>query len=69
MKSPTPHQIMKTRMDAGLTQTEAGSLVYAALRTWQDWEYGNRKMSPANWELFTIKLGKIKPTHKPSVSS
>lgn len=55
-QSPFQEEILATRKAAGLTQTEAGALVYSALRTWQQWESGERKMHPAMWELFRIKL-------------
>jgi len=32
-------------------------LVHVALRTWQQWEAGDRRMPPAAWELFCIKIG------------
>jgi DNA-binding transcriptional regulator YiaG len=55
-KQPTPEIIRKTRDKAKLTQSQAGELIGAPLRTWQDWEYGKRNMPPAKWELFQIKL-------------
>lgn len=60
MKNPTPEQIISARKSAGLTQTEAARLVYAGLRTWQQWEKGDRKMHPAFWDLFKIKILKDK---------
>ena len=42
---------------AGLSQTEAATLVHVAFRTWQQWEAGDRRMHPAFWELLTIKIG------------
>jgi len=56
MKNPTPEQIKQARKDAGLNQTQAATLIYKGLRTWQQWEKGERKMDPALWELFNIKL-------------
>jgi putative transcriptional regulator len=56
MNNPTPAQIRESR--AGLTQTQAATLVHVGLRCWQQWEAGDRKMHPAFWELFNIKLGK-----------
>ena len=44
------------RITAGLTQTEAGALVGAALRTWQSWEAADRKIPAAKWELFFLKV-------------
>lgn len=55
-QSPLPDEIIALRKEAGLSQTDAGALVYSALRTWQQWESGERKMHPAMWELFRIKL-------------
>lgn len=55
MESPSPEKIKKSRMDAGLTQTQAADLIYSELRTWQHWEKGDRSMHPAFYELFTIK--------------
>jgi putative transcriptional regulator len=55
MSNPTPEQIKKSRMDAGLTQTQAASLIYSELRTWQHWEKGDRSMHPAFFELFKLK--------------
>jgi putative transcriptional regulator len=55
MNSPTPDQIKQAREQAGLTQTQAAELIYKGLRTWQQWERGDRAMDPAFWELFKIK--------------
>lgn len=57
MDSPKTVDILETRKNAGLTQTQAGELVYSALRTWQQWEAGDRRMHPGLWELFTLKIG------------
>jgi DNA (cytosine-5)-methyltransferase 1 len=56
MKSPSPVEIRAAREAAGLTQTEAGALIYAALITWQQWEAGKRRMHAAFWELFLRKV-------------
>jgi putative transcriptional regulator len=60
MKTPTPEQIRKARHQAGLSQTEAGALIHCALRTWQDWEADKRQMHPAMWELFQLKVRRLK---------
>jgi DNA-binding transcriptional regulator YiaG len=52
---PEPDDIRAARTAAGLTQTEAGDLVHASLRTWQQWEAGDRKMHPGLFELFRLK--------------
>ena len=54
--SPTPSDLKAFRLGAGLTQTEAGAIVGAALRTWQSWEAGDRKIPSAKWELFFLKV-------------
>lgn len=53
---PNPAQIKAERESAGLTQTQAGALIYKELRAWQRYEAGDRVMDYALWELFKIKL-------------
>lgn len=55
MQAPTPEQVKDARQRAGLTQTQAAELVYSKLRSWQQWEAGDRAMHPGLWELFRIK--------------
>ncbi len=50
------HSSSAARAAAGLTQAQAGALIYTPLRTWQDWEAGRRPMHPAFFELFLIKV-------------
>lgn len=57
MDKPTPATIRAARKAAGMTQAEAGALVYHARRSWQDWERGERAMDQAVFELFQIKTG------------
>lgn len=57
---PEPDDIRAARTAAGLTQTEAGDVVHASLRTWQQWEAGDRKMHPGLFELFKLKTGREK---------
>jgi DNA-binding transcriptional regulator YiaG len=54
--SPSREQIRAARKAAGLTQTQAAELIYAGLRTWQDWEAGVASMHPGLWELFRLKV-------------
>jgi putative transcriptional regulator len=56
MTNPTPDKIKQAREQAGLTQTQAAELIYKGLRTWQQWERGDRAMDPALWELFRLKI-------------
>lgn len=53
--SPQPADVRAARIAAGLTQTQAGALVHAACRTWQQWEAGDRPMHKGLWELFQRK--------------
>lgn len=55
LREPVPEQIRQARESAGLTQAEAGALIGAPLRSWQDWEYGRRNMPIAKWELWQIR--------------
>lgn len=57
--SPDAEQVRLARQNAGLTQTQAGALVHCSLRTWQQWEAGDRGMHPAFWELFLMKTAAI----------
>jgi putative transcriptional regulator len=65
--NPDPADIRAAREKAGLTQTEAGALIYSTLRTWQDWEGGQRRMHPGLMELFEIKVkARKRPAAKPA---
>ena len=59
MNAPTPQQIKAAREAAGLTQTAAAKTASSALRTWQQWEAGDRQMHPGLWELFLLKTGQV----------
>ncbi len=54
---PEPDAIKAARVHASLTQTQAGQVVHASLRAWQQWESGERGMPPGLFELFMIKTG------------
>ena len=53
---PAPSEIRAAREAACLSQTAAAELVHSKLRTWQQWEAGDRSMHPGLWELFRIKV-------------
>lgn len=53
-------EIRQARIRSGLTQRECAELIGVALRTWQQWEEGSRKINASAWELFCIKIGQIK---------
>lgn len=54
--NPKPEDVRAAREAAGLTQTQAAETIYATLRSWQDWESGERRMHPGLFELFELKL-------------
>ena len=54
--NPAPEQVRAARESAGLTQTEAATLIHSTMRAWQEWEAGNRRMHPGLWELFRSKV-------------
>jgi DNA-binding transcriptional regulator YiaG len=58
-RNPDPEEIKAKRAESGLSARLAGFLVHANFRTWQQWEAGERRMHPAFWELFTIKLAML----------
>lgn len=53
--NPAPDAIKAARAAAGLTQTDAARLIHSTLRTWQQWEAGDRRMHPGLWELWQMK--------------
>jgi len=55
-RNPAPEEIRAAREAAGISQTAAGALVHTTCRTWQQWEAGDRRMHPAFFELFSIKV-------------
>lgn len=54
--NPTTEEIRAAREAAGLTQTAAALMVHTSCRVWQQWEAGDRRMHPAMWELFRMKV-------------
>lgn len=56
--NPTPEQVRKARIAAGLTQKQAAELIYCTRAAWQHWEYGVRKMSRLEYEAFLEKTKK-----------
>lgn len=56
MERVSPAEIRALRERMHLSQTAAAELIHCALRTWQQWEAGDRQMHPAFWALFLKKL-------------
>jgi DNA-binding transcriptional regulator YiaG len=63
-RNPNPDEIRALRLAAGLTQTEAAAYLFTTVRTWQQWEAGDRAMHPAFWRCIRLDLGLEKPTGK-----
>lgn len=51
-KRPTPKQIEKARLTAGLTQRQAADLINYSERAWQEWEAGRRRMRQSTFDIF-----------------
>lgn len=51
-RSPDPGHLLAARIAHGLTQREAGLIVGAPARTWQDWERGQRAMPAIAWHCW-----------------
>lgn len=71
--NPTPAQVRRAREGAGLTLEQAGALVFTSWRSWQNWEADvdsaeHRRMHPATWELFQVKLAARKLLEERSLS-
>lgn len=61
-QTPTPAEVTKAREASGLTQSQAGELIYSTLRAWQNYEKatteeGHRRMHPQLFEAFLLKTG------------
>lgn len=59
MDGPTPEQIRTARESHKLTPDDAAALIHCGARAWRQWESGSRKMSPAHWELWKIKVAAL----------
>ena len=61
---PSPDEIVGMRINARLTQKQAATLVHSSEKSWRNWEsdeslQSHRRMHPAIWELFLIKIKNI----------
>ena len=63
--SPTKELIISTRLAAGLTPEQAGSLIATPQHKWLRWESGDATMHPTLWELFLVRMvqGKTVQAH------
>ena len=60
---PTPAEIKKKRLDAGLTLQEAAELIHVTMQGFAKYETDNpkikRQMHLAFWELFCLKVKEL----------
>lgn len=62
-RNPRPAQIIAAReliqtarnIDITDAQIWCAELLHTSIRTWQQWETGDRRMHPSFWELFLLK--------------
>lgn len=59
-RNPSPEEIARTRHDKGLSIADACALIHTTQKTWSAWESGDRRMHPAFWELFTVKIERVR---------
>jgi hypothetical protein len=65
-RNPSPAAVVELRgrvqvsRSCGITeaQTVCADWVSSGLRSWQQWERGDRKMHPAFWELVSLKASR-----------
>jgi putative transcriptional regulator len=50
--TPTPAQIRRARLAAGLTQRHAAELIGYSLRMWEEWESGRSPMRAVLWQAW-----------------
>lgn len=65
--TPPADVIRELRAQAGITQVQAAEMTRAALRTWEQWERGDRRMPAATMELWCIALAVGTVAHGPYV--
>jgi DNA (cytosine-5)-methyltransferase 1 len=71
-RMPDKSEILAARKAAGLSAREAAELLHTTTRVWQQWEYGERRMHAAFWELFQLKTaaaGTARPTPSDSATA
>lgn len=56
---PTPEEIRERRQSVKWTQERAARELHTSIRSYQQWELGERHMHIAFWELFFIKTAEV----------
>ena len=54
--NPTPEQIRAARLACDLTPKDAAALIYCTATAWAEWEAGTRRMHPASWTLWRMRV-------------
>lgn len=57
---PTAEQVREARLATGLTQAEAGALVWYSEIAWAQWETGKRPMHPCVWWAFNQRASALR---------
>ena len=57
---PTAEQVREARLRSGLTQAEAGALVWYSEIAWAQWETGKRPMHPCVWWAFNQRASALR---------
>ena len=66
--TPPADVIRELRARAGITQAQCAEMTRAALRTWEQWERGDRRMPAATMELWCIALAVGTVAHGPYIA-
>lgn len=69
-RNPEPTEVKAARERAGLTIEQAAALIYTSAANWTSWELprgeaGCRRMHPAFWHLFRVRIGADLPKWEP----
>lgn len=59
-REPRPEELLAAREAVGLTQQQAADVIYTSLRSWENWEQGQRRMPASAFELFMLKTGQCR---------
>ena len=64
-----PAEVVRTlRAQAGITQVQCAEMTRSALRTWEHWEAGARRMPAATMELWCLALAVGTVAHGPYIA-
>lgn len=55
--NPAPFEVRAAREAAGHTQAVAAGTVFGTVRSWQQWELGERRMPPSTFLLYQLMTG------------